>query len=220
MYWLLVLFPLSLMVLFYIVPLLQVLLLSISEPQLGVGNYLELLTNPALLHMLGVTAKVSSMVTAISLVLGYIVAYVMVHVNSHHRRRILFCILLSFWMSVLVRAFAWLVLLGNRGTINTALETLGLIHEPIEMVRNELGVVIGMVHYMIPYAVLPMYANMQGIDPRLMLAARGLGASPLRALCPIFLPLSLPGIVAAGVLVFIFSLGFFVTPAILGGGRT
>jgi putative spermidine/putrescine transport system permease protein len=96
---------------------------------------------------------------------------------------------------------------------------MGIITQPLELLYNETGVVIGMVHYMVPYAVLPLYANMQGIDPRLADASRSLGAGPLTTFLRIFLPLSLPGIAAAGVLVFIFSLGFFVTPALLGGGR-
>jgi putative spermidine/putrescine transport system permease protein len=97
---------------------------------------------------------------------------------------------------------------------------LGLITEPLPLVRNEFGVILGMVHYMIPYAVLPLYANMQGIDQRLVLAARGLGASPVRTFRKIFLPLTIPGIVSAGILVFIFALGFYITPALLGGGKT
>jgi len=126
---------------------------------------------------------------------------------------------LPFWISVLVRAFSWVTLLRNNGLINQALLDAGLIAEPLALVRNELGVIIGMVHYMTPFAVLPLYANMRGIDPRLVAAARGLGASPLAAFARVFLPLSLPGIIGSGVLVFIFSLGFYVTPAILGGGK-
>jgi putative spermidine/putrescine transport system permease protein len=90
----------------------------------------------------------------------------------------------------------------------------------LPLIRNELGVVIGMVHYMIPYAALPLYANMKGIDPRLVPAARGLGASPMQAFLKVFLPMSLPGLVSAAILTFIFSLGFYVTPALLGGGKT
>jgi putative spermidine/putrescine transport system permease protein len=128
-------------------------------------------------------------------------------------------VLVSFWVSVLVRAFAWLTLLRSNGIINEWLIGLGLIDEPLDLVRNQFGVLVGMVHYMIPYAVLPLLANMKGIDTRLMSASRGLGAGAVETFIRIYLPLSLPGIIAAGLLVFIISLGFFVTPAILGGGR-
>ena len=104
--------------------------------------------------------------------------------------------------------------------MNTALMDLGVIAAPLPLVRNEFGVMLGMVHYMIPYAVLPLYANMKGIDPRLVAAARGLGASPWVAFWRVYLPQSLPGIISAGMLVFIFSLGFYITPALLGGGKT
>jgi putative spermidine/putrescine transport system permease protein len=111
-------------------------------------------------------------------------------------------------------------LLGDTGIVNDLLIGAGVTTEPVAMMRNQLGVLIGMVHYMVPYAVLPLYAAMKGIDPRVVSAARGLGAGPFEAFWRVFLPLSLPGIIAAGVLVFILTLGFFVTPAILGGGKT
>ena len=114
---------------------------------------------------------------------------------------------------------AWLTLLGRNGLVNGALMGIGVVDEPVALVRNELGVLIGMVHYMIPYAVLPILANMQGIDQRVVSASRGLGAGALYTFWRIYLPLSAPGIFAAGILVFIISLGFYVTPAILGGGR-
>jgi putative spermidine/putrescine transport system permease protein len=121
---------------------------------------------------------------------------------------------------VLIRAFAWVTLLRGNGLVNTALEDLGLIDLPLAMMRNDLGVVIGMVHVMIPLATLPIFAVMRGIDARLVPAARSLGASERRALLAVFLPLSLPGLAAAAVLVFVNSLGFFITPAVLGGGKT
>ncbi len=124
------------------------------------------------------------------------------------------------WISALVRAFAWVVLLRREGVFNSALLSLGLIDRPLALIWNELGVVIGMVHYMLPYAVLPLYANMRDIDQRCIAAARGLGASRRQTFLRVFLPLSVPGIVGAGILVFVYSLGFFVTPAILGGGKT
>jgi len=171
-------------------------------------------------RILMTTVRLCVITSVIALLMGYLIAYVMAHVSTQHRSWILFVVLLSFWLSVLIRAFAWLTLLQSRGLINTALMQLGLISEPLPLVRNEFGVVLGMVHYMIPYAVLPLYANMQGIDTRLELAARGLGATPLRVFFRVYLPMTVPGIVSAGILVFIYALGFYITPALLGGGKT
>jgi putative spermidine/putrescine transport system permease protein len=151
--------------------------------------------------------------------IGYIIAYAMVHAGRAEMRMMLFCILLTFWLSVLVRSFAMLLLLRNDGLVNQVLLASGLVDRPVQFVRNVTGVVIGMVHVMIPLAVLPLYASLRGIDPALMRAARGLGCGPWRAFAYVFWPLSRPGLASSLVLVFIFSLGFFVTPAILGGGK-
>lgn len=218
-YWLLILPALILLVGFYLYPIAKVVLLSVTEPTIGFDNYLRLFDSAAIQRMLWVTARICLITSIVTLAIGYLISYALVHVRSRQHQWMLFCVLLSFWISVLVRAFSWVVLLKTQGPVNNALMGLGLIETPLLLVRNELGVVIGIVHYMIPYAVFPLYANMRGFDQRLVQAARGLGASPLSAFARVFLPLSAPGIVGAGILVFIFSLGFFVTPAILGGGR-
>lgn len=220
LYWALVLPALLTVLVFYIYPLSRVMWISVSEPAFGLGNYALLFTSPAVQRILVTTARICVITSLLTLVLGYVVAYAMVHVGEEHRQWMLFCVLLTFWLSVLVRAFAWVMILRPEGPINAALLGLGLVNQPLALVRNELGVVIGMVHYMLPYAVLPLYANMQGIDRRLVAAARGLGATPFTAFRRVFLPLNMPGIVGAGLLVFVFSLGFYITPAILGGGRT
>jgi putative spermidine/putrescine transport system permease protein len=218
-YWLLILPAVVMMAVFYLWPLIKVLMISVTEPQPGLGNYERLFTSESVQRVLMVTARVAVITTSIAMLCGYIVSYAMVHASDRLLRWMTFFVLLPLWISVLVRAFAWVTLLRSNGLINTWLQSIGLIGEPLALLRNELGVMIGMVHYMIPFAVLPLYANMRGIDLRLVAAARGLGASPLQAFLRVFLPLSLPGIIGAGVLVFIFSLGFYVTPAILGGGR-
>jgi len=218
-YWLLIAPAVLMMAMFYLYPLFKVLWISVTEPQPGLGNYERLFTSESVQRVLYVTARICAITTAITLLLGYLVAYAMVHSSGAQLRWLTFFVLLPLWISVLVRAFAWVTLLRSNGLINTTLQQLGLIDEPLALLRNELGVMIGMVHYMIPFAVLPLYANMRGIDLRLVAAARGLGASAWQAFARVFLPLSKPGIVGAGVLVFIFSLGFYVTPAILGGGR-
>lgn len=218
-YWLLIAPAVLLMLVFYIYPLIQVLWISVTEPYPGLQNYEALLTRPLLHRIWLTTLRICAITTIITVVLGYLVAYAMAHVRETQRTWMMFCILLTFWLSVLIRAFAWVMLLRNEGLINQGLLAMGLISEPLQMVRNELGVVIGMVHFMLPLAVLPIYANMTGIDGRYVPAARGLGASPWGAFRHIYLPLSKPGLIAATILVFVFSLGFFITPAILGGGK-
>jgi putative spermidine/putrescine transport system permease protein len=131
-----------------------------------------------------------------------------------------FCILIPFWISVLTRAFGWLALLSNKGRVNGWLMSAGLIEAPLTLVRNELGVVLGMVHFLIPFAVFPIASSMRGLDERVLMAARGMGASRGRIFWQVFLPMTLPGVVGAALLAFVFALGFFVTPAILGGGRS
>ena len=129
------------------------------------------------------------------------------------------CVMLSFWVSVLVRAFSWLIMLNTQGVVNSMLLATGWLDQPLSMAYNETGVVISIIHFMLPFAILPIYANMAGIDKTYVTAARGLGASSWKAFWQVFFPLSRPGIVGASVLVFVFSLGFFVTPAIMGGGK-
>jgi putative spermidine/putrescine transport system permease protein len=218
--WLLIAPALLLLAVFYLAPLSQVLWISVAEPRPGFGNYALLIDNAGVKRVLWTTFRIGLITTLISVLIAYIVAYAILHAAPRQRQVALLFVLLPFWISVLVRAFAWVALLRSGGIINTLLRSLGLIDQPLALIYNEIGVVIGMVHYMAPMAVLTLYVNMQGIDRRLVAAARGLGASRREAFLRVFLPLSLPGIVAAGILVFIFSLGFYITPAILGGGKT
>ncbi|WP_270933534.1 ABC transporter permease [Falsiroseomonas oryzae] len=218
-YWSLVLVPLAVLAVLYLYPLATVLWLSVTEPRPGLQNFSRLVESAALQRILWNTARISIITTAIALVVGYAIAYALVHMDGRRRAIMLGALLASFWLSVLIRSFAWLTLLQSRGVVNSTLMGMGLIDAPIPLVRNEFGVVLGMVHYMIPYAALPMYASMQAMDLRLVPAARSLGASRWQSFRRVFLPLSLPGVFSAGVLCFIFSLGFYVTPALLGGGR-
>jgi putative spermidine/putrescine transport system permease protein len=219
-YWALIAPALALMVLFYIYPIGKVLWISFTEPSPGLGNYMRLGTSASIQRMLMTTARISLITTAVTLVLAYLVAYVLTNGSERSRRLMLLGVLVPLWISVLVRAFAWIVVLRREGLVNTTLLASGVIDQPLSLIWNELGVMIGMVHYMLPFGVVPLYANMRDINPRLVGAARGLGASRRTAFLKVFLPLSMPGIVGAGILVFIFSLGFFVTPALLGGGKT
>lgn len=218
-YVLLAVVPLLVLTVFYLYPLTRVLLISFTEPEIGLGNYRHVFGSSVVRNVLSTTAWLCTISSVLSIAVGYLLAYVITHISGRWQRWMIMIVLLSFWVSILIRAFSWIALLQTRGVINTWLIAAGVIDQPIPLIRNELGVVIGMVHYMIPFAVLPLLANMRTIDPRYVLAARGLGASPFRAFYSVFLPLSLPGLISASILVFIFSIGFYVTPALLGGGR-
>jgi putative spermidine/putrescine transport system permease protein len=207
-------------VIFYVIPIAQVLTLSVTEPSPGFANYVQLFTSPAVLRVVGTTLSVSLWTTALAVLASYVVAFALIHMNEGTRRIALFMVLVPFWISVLVRAFAWITILRREGILNSALLGIGLIASPLELVHNRLGVMIGMVHYMMPFAILLLFANLSGIDRRIMLAARSLGAKPTTVFWRVWLPLSAPGIAVATLFVFIFSLGFLITPALLGAGRT
>lgn len=212
--------PALFMATLYLLPVANVLAMSVTVPSFGLQNYVELLANGPVARVVATTLRIGLITTTLALVIGYATAYALVHMGERERRLLLLLVVTSFWVSALIRAFAWVAILQPRGLLNTILMGLGLIEAPLVLVRNEIGVAIGMVHYMLPYAILPLYANLSGIDKRLVPAARTLGASPWFAFSRVFLPLSIPGIVGAAILVFIFSLGFYITPAILGGGKT
>ena len=218
-YWLLVTPAVLLVLALYVAPIVNVLLLSVTDPKPGFGNYAKIFESDTVAGLLWRTVRLCLITTVAAVTLGYIVSYAMLHALSGVRRRMMSILLISFWISVLVRSFAWLMLLGHNGLVNDALMGLGLISEPLPLMRNELGVLIGMTEYMLPYAILPLLANMQGIDPQVSSASRSLGASHDQTFFRVFLPLTRPGIIAASLLVFISSLGFYVTPAILGGGK-
>ncbi|HEY8611490.1 MAG TPA: ABC transporter permease [Roseomonas sp.] len=219
-WWALILPAFLLMTVLYITPILQVLAISVTEPRPGLANYDRLFTSESVQRVIGTTLRIGVVTTVIALLLGYVLAYRIALSGPKAQRWWLLAVLVPLWISVLVRAFAWVTLLRRQGLVNQGLLAAGVVEEPLALVWNEFGIIIGMVHYMVPYAVLPMLSAMREIDPRVLAAARGLGASRSVAFLRVFLPLSLPGVIAAGVLVFIFSLGFYITPAILGGGKT
>ena len=218
--WLLIAPALLLVGVIYFLPLARVLAISVMEPEPGLGNYALLFTSAPIQRVLGTTLRICVFTTSITLVLAYVVAYVLTHAKPTAQRLMMLGVLLPLWMSVLVRAFAWVTLLRRQGLVNNALIGMGAIDEPLALMWNEIGVTIGMVHYMLPLGILPLWAAMRDIDGRVLAASRGLGASATQTFVRVFLPLSLPGVIGAGLLVFIFSLGFFITPAILGGGKT
>ena len=219
-WWLLILPAFLLLLGFYVAPIVKVLLISFTDPEPGLQNYERLFTSASVHRVILTTLRICLITTVLALLLGYALAYAITKASPEAKRWWLLAVLVPLWISVLVRAFAWVTLLRRQGLVNNTLMEIGIIQEPLQLVWNELGIIIGMVHYMVPFAVLPMLASMQEIDPRLLAAARGLGASRREVFLRVFLPLSKPGVIASAVLVFIFSLGFYITPAILGGGKT
>ncbi len=166
-----------------------------------------------------VTFQISVSVTVISVLLGYPLCYWLTKMTDRTAAILMVFVLVPFWTSVLVRTYAWLVLLQRNGIINSTLMSLDIIEEPLQLAHNLTGSIIGMVHIMLPFLILPLYATMRSICTDLVRAAVGLGSSPRKAFWHVFFPMSLPGLSAGIVLVFILSLGFYVTPALLGGGR-
>lgn len=165
------------------------------------------------------TFQLAFLVTAVCVLLGYPLAYLAAQMSPARARLVLMCVLFPFWTSLLVRTYAWLVLLQRRGQINTWLQDWGLTDAPLRLVHNFTGTAIGMVHIMLPFMILPLYAAMKSIDENYMRAAANLGATPMQAFRQVYVPLSLPGLGAGVMVVFVMSLGFYVTPALLGGGR-
>jgi mannopine transport system permease protein len=190
---------------------------SFLEPAPGFANYLTIFDNPLYRQVFLTTFTVSLMVTLISLVLAFPMAAYLLRCRPVARSVIFAVVLVPFWTSLLVRIYGWTFLLQRTGVINAMLEKLGLITRPLKLMYNEGAVLVGISHYMLPFMIFSLYAALKGVDPRFAAAAATMGARPLRIFCKITLPLVMPGIIAGSLLVFIGTLGFFVTPALMGG---
>jgi len=185
-----------------------------------ISHYASFLTDSVYWRTFLQTFRIAFIVTIMTVILGYPVAYVAAGLPQRWGLFILALVLLPFWTSVLVRAYAWLILLQRTGIVNSALQGAGLIDAPLLLVNNEFGTVLATIHILLPFMVLPLYATMKKIPPELMIAGASLGGTPGYVFWRIFLPLSLPGMIAGVVLVFVLTLGFYITPELLGGGRT
>ncbi|GLZ88645.1 polyamine ABC transporter permease [Metapseudomonas resinovorans] len=217
----LLLIPLPLLLLvFYLLPFLGVVGWSFTLPEPGIEQYQRIATDPAIHDMLWRTLRLCLTVSTLALVIGYLLAYCWVFSPPFWQRMVEICIFIPFWISVLVRAFGWLIALRSNGVLNGGLMGLGLIDSPLQLTRNETGVVIGMLHFMVPYALFPLLSSMRQLDQRVLLASRGLGAGALRTFWQVLLPQTVPGLLGAFIMVFVFCLGFFITPVLLGGGQT
>jgi ABC-type spermidine/putrescine transport system permease subunit I len=207
------------MFVFYIYPLLRMFIMSLFSPDFTFKHYQSFFQTTTNLYSLRVTFEISLLVTILCLLIGYPMAYYLSTRPAKKANLLLILVLIPLWTSVLVRTYAWITILGRNGLINQMLQKSGIIEQPLKLIYNQLGLTIGMVHVMMPFMVLSLYSVMVGIDRNLLKAAQNLGASPFRAFRKVFLPLSMPGILAGCILVFIISVGFFVTPALLGGPR-
>lgn len=198
-------------------PLLGIVNRSVYKAGYTLDMYRQIFRVPVYLQVILATFKVSALVTMVCLALGYPLAYVLATRRPRTAQLLMIIVVLPFFTSIIVRTYAWMVLLGRNGIVNQYLMALGFTDKPLLLLYNQGGVVIGMSYVLLPYMVLTVYSVMRGIDPRLVRAAHSLGASRLQAFRRVFLPLSLPGIAGGTLLVFILSLGFFITPALMGG---
>jgi len=205
----------------FIYPVVQILILSLfgADGHFSFANYARVMTTPVYLQTLLITFKIAGWTTFFAILAGYPVAYLLANASTRMRDILTLFVLMPFWTSFLVRTFAWMILLGRNGALNRLLISLGLTDEPVSLIYNFTGVMIGMVHAMMPLAIMAMLSVMQTIDTNLVKAARTLGARGGQSFWRIYFRLSLPGLAAAGLLVFITALGFFITPALLGGRR-
>jgi ABC-type spermidine/putrescine transport system permease subunit I len=190
---------------------------SFTDPSFGLENYTALWESRAFRAVMRNTFVIAAWTTVISLVLAYPVAYKLATLPARWARVLLVLTLVPLFTAILARLYAWTILLGNQGMVNDVLVATGITDSPVDLLFTRTAVVVGMVHVMLPYMILVLYSTMVGIDRSLLDAARSLGASRLQAFRQVFLPLSMPGVYAGCLLVFILSLGFFITPAVLGG---
>jgi putative spermidine/putrescine transport system permease protein len=208
---------LLLLTLLFVLPLSRLFALSFEGG--GLGWYEKALTGGLYTTILYRTFEIAGIVTLCCLVIGYPVAFLLATTTPIWRTIGFAFVMLPLWTSVLVRTYAWMVLLGRNGIVNRILIDTGMLDAPLPMLNSKMAVILGMVHVMLPFMILPIYSAVTRIDPDLPKAARGLGASGVGILTTIYLPLTLRGITAGVTLVFVVSLGFYITPALLGGGK-
>ena len=210
---------LLLMLAMFILPIVLMLARSVTQPEWTIEHYRSLIETSVYLRVLGRTLRIAVITTIACAVLGYPLAYWIRGLSPQRQVLATALVVLPFWISILVRSYAWIVVLGNAGVVNRILLDLGLAGAPVAFLYNELGVIIGTTNVLLPFLVLPLFAAMVRIDDRLLHAAESLGASRGTVFRRVFFPLSLPALAAGSILVFILTFGFFITPAILGGGR-
>ena len=218
---LLMLPALAMLICMFLVPLALFFVRSFTEFDGTAPEFIEqgrdLLFSQAYLTALGTTNWISLIVTVTTLLIGYPIAYYLTTATGVGVRIVVLSIVLPYFTSIIVRTFSWMVLLGEHGLVNDVLMTTGLIHAPLSLMYNRLGVLIGMSYVLLPYMVLTLYAAMRAIDPSLLRASASLGASGFYTFRRVYFPLSLHGVLSGALIVYILSIGFFITPALMGG---
>lgn len=206
---------------FFMYPLVDMLArsLHVQHHGLGLANYGRLIAEPVWLQVMGITFEIALLTTLFTLLMGYPLALLLSALRPRTAGMLMILVIVPYFTSILVRTYAWMVLLGTEGIVNKLLMEIGLIDKPLALMYNRFAVLLGMTYILLPYMVLTLYSVMRGIDSSLLRAAHSLGASRFSSFLRVFLPLSFPGIAAGSLLVFIMSLGFFITPALMGGER-
>ena len=203
----------------FIVPIGELLVRSFYDNGFTLKNYRQVVDNPVYLTVIGLTFRMVTVVTIVCLLAGYPLALFIAGLPERVARWVRVLVVIPLLISVIVRTYAWMVLLGTHGLVNEALQALSLTTEPVKLLYSFPGVIVGMVYVMLPLAVLTLESVMRNIDPNVMRAAHNLGASKTQAFWRIFFPLTLPGLAGSALLVFITSLGYYITPALLGGPK-
>lgn len=219
--WMLILPPALFFLIFLMVPLVQILMISFTNAAgaASVESFVKFFSSDVYLKVIATTFRISLVVTVACLLLGYPVAYTMTFCSKRISCLIMIAVMIPFWTSLLVRTYAWMILLQTNGVVNNILKGLGLIRQPLELLHNEVGIMIGMTHILLPYMILSLYPVMKGIDRNLLLASRTLGARKSYTFFRIFVPLSMPGVSCGSILVFVSSIGYYITPSLLGGTK-
>ncbi len=191
--------------------------LAVDRVAFQFGNWNEFFGDSYYHDAIWKTLWMATIVTVIAAVLGYIPAYYIVHTTFRHKWLLLLLLILPFWVSFIIRTLSWIHIMGNQGAINGLLQWLGVIDEPMSMMFNQFAVIVGFIHVFLPFMILNVYVSLDGVDKNLEPAARTLGCTPWQAFREVTLPLSLPGLGAGSLLVFVLTAGSYVTPLILGG---
>jgi mannopine transport system permease protein len=200
-------------------PLGKLLVGSVYAPEPTLEHYAKAFQEPLYMQILLRTVFTAALVTLFAILLGYPVALVMSRLSERWAMIMAAAVLIPLWTSVLIRSYAWIVILQRNGILNRLGLDLGIIDQPLKLLYTEASVVVAMTHVLLPYVILPIYASLRAIPPELVRAAQNLGAGAWRSFFAVTLPLSLPGLYAGAIMVFILSLGFYVTPALVGGPR-
>ncbi|UJW77738.1 ABC transporter permease [Rhizobium sp. SL42] len=198
----------------FVYPVAKLVGLSFAD---GGNSYFRIWDDPLYLNILFDTVITAATVTSFCLALGYPVAFAMASLRAKAALAVAACVFVPLWTSVLIRSYAWILLLQRNGPINGFLRDQGLLDEPLKLLYTHGAVVLGMIHVLLPFAILPIFSTLKTLPPDYRRAAANLGANPAQVFLRIILPLSLPGVFAAGLLCFVLALGFYITPALLGG---